>query len=312
MSKVLVTGASGLLGRQVVAALLRRGYSVIGVGRRVPVGGEPAGVVWHSAELLDRSAVKAVLDTLRPSGLIHLAWDTTPGTYWRTPANLEWTAASLHLLHDFAQAGGQRVVVAGSSAEYQWGGEGPLDESSTPLLPDSLYGCARNSLREVLAAWAPGAGISWAWGRLFNVFGPGENPARLIPKVIRTLLRGESLPFDEGLIVRDFLHVDDAGDAFAALFESSVQGPVNIASGEPLSIRELITNIACQLAASDRIEFGALPGLPGQPAQVVAAVRRLRGEVGWQPPSNLTQRLRETCAWWRASSAAPVAAGQGH
>jgi nucleoside-diphosphate-sugar epimerase len=301
MKKILVTGASGFLGRHILLPLRERGFEVHAVGRSLPSADLATLAVWHTADLLQPEVIRNLLRQLRPEGLMHLAWDTTPGVYWKSPANLEWTAASLHLLHDFAQAGGTRAVIAGSSAEYQWGGEAPLDELATPLLPDSLYGCSRNALREVVAAWAPGAGISWTWGRLFNIFGPDENPARLIPKVIRTLLRGGPLPFDEGLLVRDFLHVGDAGDAFAALFQSPVQGPVNVASGGPLSIRELITTLAGHLNAGDRVVWGAKPDQPDQPARVVAAVRRLRDEVGWQPPVSLTQRLRETCDWWRAT-----------
>jgi len=303
MSNVLVTGAGGFLGRQVVPALVRRGFTVHALDRREPPGGALPGVTWHSVDLLDRCAVVAVLESLRVAGLIHLAWETTHGVYWQSPANLDWTAASLHLLRDFAQMGGTRAVIAGSSAEYKWGGDAPLDELITPLLPNSLYGRSKNALRDVIAAWAPGAGISWAWGRLFNIFGPNENPARLIPKVIRTLLQGNLLPFDEGLLVRDFLHVGDAGDAFAQLFQSRVQGPVNVASGEPLSIRELVTDISNYLAASGRVAFGTQSGQRDQPGRVVAAVRTLRDEVGWRPPVSLAQRLHETCDWWCATEA---------
>ena len=132
------------------------------------------------------------------------------------------------------------------------------------------------------------------------------SPVRLLPKVMRTLIEGKSLPFDDGRLVRDFLHVADAGDAFGALFASEVQGAVNVASGEPVAIREVVTTIASALGATGQLAFDAQPAPAGQPARVVAATARLRDEVGWQPAAGLAQRLGETCAWWRAQSARSV------
>ena len=184
MNKVLVTGATGCLGRNSLPALERRGWEVHALTRRVPTNATSPTIRWHEVDLLDRAGVRSLVQTVRPAGLVHLAWDTTHGAYWKSPANLEWTAASLHLLHDFAAVGGRRVVVAGSSAEYEWGGDAPLDERRSRLCPDSSYGTCKNALRQIVEAWAPGAGVSWAWGRIFNLFGPEDNPVRLLPKVI--------------------------------------------------------------------------------------------------------------------------------
>jgi nucleoside-diphosphate-sugar epimerase len=298
MTTVLLTGAGGFLGTQVLAALLRRDYAVHAIDRKRPAGMDAAGVTWHSVDLFERDAVHALFDSMRPQGLIHLAWITKHGLYWRSPSNIEWLAASLLLLQDFARFGGQRAVIAGSSAEYQWGGLGNLDEMSSPIIPDSLYGTSKNALREVVEKWAPVADVSWAWARFFNMFGPGENPARLVPKVIRTLLDDRELSFDSGAIVRDFLHVEDAGDAVAALFQSSVQGPVNVASGQQLSVRDVIASVATYMQVSDRVHFDAQANRP-EPARIVASVGRLHDEVGWQSQKGVIERLHETCDWWR-------------
>jgi nucleoside-diphosphate-sugar epimerase len=306
MKRVLVTGADGFLGRNVLVALLRRGFEVHAVGLRVPKEIAPVGLHWHEANFLDRLAVEALFKSVYPQGLVHLAWDTRHGTYWKSVANLEWTVASLHLLQEFAAAGGQRLVIAGTSAEYRWGGHLPLDESHSLLQPDTFYGTCKNALREIVQSWAPIAGVSWAWGRIFNIFGPDEKSQRLVPKIIHTLMAGKPLPFDDGLLLRDFLHVADAGDAFAALLASEVQGPVNIASGQPTSIRDLVSMIANHLDALELVSFGAVPVQAAQPARVVATVARLRDEVGWQPPADLAQRVQETCDWWRATESQSV------
>lgn len=302
MSSVIVTGASGFLGRPLLAALLDRGCNVHAFGRNAAPANLSARVRWHQVDLSDRAMTRAALGNIRADGLIHLAWETTHGAYWQSPKNLDWTAATLHLLMDFRGSGGRRAVIAGSSAEYDWTLPSPLDESATPLRPASLYGHSKNALREIVEAWAPAASISCAWGRIFNIFGPFEQPERLVPRVIRTLLEGRKLAFDDGSLVRDFLHAADAADAFAALYASSVEGAVNIASGEPATVREVVSEIAECLGSRGLVEFGALPAQADAPKRIVAAVERLRKQVGWSPKGTLRGRLRETCDWWKSEA----------
>src|SRR5688500_310938 len=146
--RVLVTGARGFIGRPCVAELVRRGHEVHGISSaRDPSGS--AGVTWHHADLLSRTGAAAVLRRVRPSHLVHLAWITTPGEFWASPANDEWFAASRRLLGSFLESGGARVVAAGSVAEYDWRG-GVCDEAATPLRPATPYGRSKNALREHL------------------------------------------------------------------------------------------------------------------------------------------------------------------
>ncbi len=296
---MLVTGARGFLGMQVLKPLVDRSYEVHAVGRADPSQNTSPTVYWHKADLLIPSQVDKLLHLIKPAGLLHFAWDTTPGSYWNSSLNLDWTAATLHLLRMFSAAGGQRAVLAGTSAEYLWGEQEPLDETRTPLLPASLYGTCKNAVREILQSWATLNGISWAWGRIFNIFGPFERDERLIPRVIRTLLSGEALSFDDGRVYRDFLHVADAGEAFAALFASKVSGPINVASGDAVKIRDVISTIATHLGAQHLVRFGALANNPKDRHPIVANVKRLHSELGWKASNTLSNRLRETTDWWR-------------
>jgi nucleoside-diphosphate-sugar epimerase len=302
VSGVIVTGAGGFLGRYVVAALLRRGYEVHGLGRHNAVTGFPAPVTWHSVDLMDRAQARDVLHLIGAEGLVHLAWHTKHGKYWNSPQNLDWVAASLGLFRDFRDCGGQRIVMAGSSAEYDWSSEAPFDELATPARPDSIYGRCKNSLREILDAWSSISGVSWAWGRIFNVFGPFEPSARLVPRVINTLRQGRDLPFDDGHLIRDFLHVSDAGEAFAALYASAFQGVANVASGVPVTVGDLVTEIARDLGESARVRFGTLPVPQGAPSKVVGSVARIRSATGWSPALDLREAVHDTCLWWRDSA----------
>lgn len=295
--KVLVTGANGFVGRPTACAIAERGHEVLAPASRQS---DPA----NGLDLFDAKAVEAYFREYQPEGLVHLAWDTTPSAYWETPANLTWTATSLRLLEAFSQYGGKRAVIAGTSAEYSWKGSEPLNETTTPLDPSSLYGVSKDSLRRILEAWAPGAGLSLAWGRIFCPYGPNEKSSRLIPKIITRLEFGETIPFDSGSLIRDFLHTEELGQAFAALLDSPYEGAINLGSGEELLIREILSILGETLKRSDQIQFDQLPDPEGQPPRVVASIDRLKTELGWTPSLSNRERLAETSLWWREHLAA--------
>lgn len=299
MKAVLVTGANGFLGRHVLLPLRERGFEVHATGRVAPSAELQALAKWHRVDLLQPENVRKLLRELCPEGLMHLAWDTTPGAYWTNPSNLDWSAASLLLFSEFQRNGGRRAVVAGTCAEYDWT-VSHMIERHTALRPATLYGCSKNAVREVLEAWAPQAGISWAWGRLFNVFGPHEKPQRLIPKIIAKLLAGNPVPFDQAAFVRDFMDIRDAADAFVTLFASRVEGAINIADGHPVSVQSVLKTVGDCLGASHLLRFGELDDDRTQPAELTADTRRLNHELGWRTDHALDERLAETCQWWRA------------
>jgi nucleoside-diphosphate-sugar epimerase len=301
MNKVLVTGAAGFIGSQVVRRLIDRGSEVHAISRtRTPDIGV-RGVHWHPVDLLEQAAVDRLLDSVQPEGLIHLAWETQHGTYWNSPRNLDWLRASLALIQKFESLRGARLVVGGSSAEYHWDGGADLAELTSPTAPNSLYGTSKNALREVLSAWAPGVNLSWAWARFFNVFGPGEPPERLIPRTIRTLAQAGAMNFDSGVIERDFMHVDDVAAAVVALYYSEVRGPVNVASGEARTVKEVVLSIAACLSRQDQVHFDMSDTKAELQRRVIADTRKLRDEVRWTPQVGWEARLQETCAWWESA-----------
>jgi nucleoside-diphosphate-sugar epimerase len=297
VKRVLVTGASGFIGRGTPAPLVERGFEVHAVARRPPQAS--AGVRWHAADLLEPGAAERVIAAARPTHLLHLAWEATPGAYWTAPDNLRWVGASLRLLRAFAEAGGVRAAIAGTCAEYEWCEETHCEEGVTPLVPATLYGAAKHGLREIAERYAAQAGLELAWGRVFFVFGPHEPPGRLASSVAAALVRGERAETSHGAQVRDFLYSEDLAAAFVALLDSPVEGAVNLASGDPRPIRELVVALAAAAGRPDLVALGARPAAANEPAAIVADVRRLRHEVGWEPPRALDQRAADTIAWWR-------------
>jgi nucleoside-diphosphate-sugar epimerase len=118
--------------------------------------------------------------------------------------------------------------------------------------------------------------------------------------VVQSLLRGEPARCSHGNQIRDFLHVEDAAAAFVALLDAeTVAGAVNIASGRPVALKDLIGSIAVELGREDLIRLGAVPAQANEPPLLLADVARLRDEVGWQPRYTLETGLAQTVEWWR-------------
>jgi nucleoside-diphosphate-sugar epimerase len=305
MKKVLITGATGFIGRQCVRLLQGRGHHLHLAARFArPMPGPET----HPVDLLDPEEVSALVRAVRPTHLLHLAWDVTPGVFWTAPVNRCWVAASLHLFKEFAACGGRRAVLAGSCTEYHWTGDGLCHETRTPLRAATLYGTCKAELWSEVRTLARQEGIGAAWGRIFFLYGPHEHPARLVSSVIRSLLRGQEAPCSEGRQQRDFLHVTDVAGAFCALLESDVEGPVNIGSGDAPPVRSVVERIAAALGRTDLVRFGARPTPAGEPPLVVADTTRLREELRWSPRFNLERGLADTIEWWRTQDGEAIAA----
>jgi nucleoside-diphosphate-sugar epimerase len=299
VSRVLVTGGTGFIGRQALPRLLERGYEVHASYRSGPGEARP-GVSWHRADLLDSGRLQALLEEARPTHLLHFAWYAEHGAFWSSTENLPWIGATLELLRLFAAGGGRRAVLAGSCAEYEWSGleNGACYERSTPLDPETLYGKCKHATQLVAEGFAAEADLSLAWGRIFFVYGPHEHPGRLVASLARALTKAEEAPTSEGSQRRDFLHAADVGSAFASLLDSPVEGPVNVGSGEATPISRVVELIAEAAGRPELVRWGELPVRPGDPPILVADVRRLREEVGWTPELSLESGIRQTVEWW--------------
>jgi len=228
--RVLVTGATGFIGRHIAAALAATGCTVLGVASRVP-DANGQGIEWHAADLL-------------------------------APGQASWTLP----------------------------GDTPWPESR-PIAPATPYGQAKCRAADEVRAFCALHGLSFAWARLFLLFGHDEQPGRLVPSVASALLQGREAKTGSGRHVRDFCEAAWAGRAIAELARSDVKGPVNIGSGQPVRIGALTALIAELCNRPDMLRQGALPDRPEDPPYMVADVRRLRGEVGFAEPFDLDAAL---------------------
>ena len=294
--RVLLTGASGFVGRQVVGPLQRAGWTVHAVGRE---GGD--GAHWSRCDLLDAGARRALIAAVRPDAVLHCAWVATPGQYATTPANVDWAAATLGLVREALDAGTRRFLLVGSCAEYDWSAPParPWHEDD-PASPATLYGTAKHGTHLVAAALARQSGASLCWARLFHLLGPGDRAGRLVPDLMRSLQTGAPFATGAGHQVRDWLDVRDAGRALAALLDVGADGVVNVASGQGRTVASLVAAAALAAGTPGRVaEHGGGSG----PAAIVADIRRLRRLTGFAPAIPLEQSLGEA---WAALRPAPA------
>ena len=295
--RVLVTGADGFIGRYTLPLLVKAGYEVHALCW-LRTHEETDGVIWHKINLMDFSEVDALLQKLQVSHLLHLAWYTEHGKFWHADENLQWVACSLNLLQRFVGHGGERAVMAGSCAEYDWSA-GLCSELETACHPATLYGTSKHALYQVAESYCAQHDVDFAWGRIFFLYGPGEVGNRFVPAVINGLLRQEAVACSDGSQIRDFMHVADVASAFVALLESRLIGAVNIASGESNTLRRIGEEIMSQISGDGYVDFGALPNRKDDPAVLTADVSRLRDELGWLPAYPLHQGLADTIDWWK-------------
>lgn len=289
--KVLLTGASGFIGRHVLAELRRQGIETVAVGRTRP---EDYDGDFITADLLQSEAPALVIDRARPTHLIHLAWYTEHGAYWASPLNLRWLDASARLAEAFCAAKGEKLIAAGSCAEYDWAA-GYCREDRSPLVPATLYGTAKDATRRLLAAVCAAAGVEFAWGRVFMPYGEGEDERRLIPS-LTAVFEGRREPFGvNGATYRDFLRVQDVALGFTCLLRPEACGDYNIASGQPTRIADLVLRIAETLGGDARQVLDLAPSRLGEPELLLGDNRKLKS-LGWQAthPSILQTFVRRS------------------
>ena len=186
----------------------------------------------------------------------------------------------MRLIEAFCKAGGQKVVVSGTCAEYDWA-HGYCSEDLTPLNPDTLYGIAKDATRRLIMAVCSEHQVDCAWGRIFLPYGQGEDNRRLLPSLI-AVFQGERAPFGVNAeAYRDFLHVKDVIAGFITLLQADAVGVYNICSGQPVQLAEIVRQIARVYKADPKVVLDLSTARPGDPEFLVGNNQKLKA-LGWQ------------------------------
>jgi nucleoside-diphosphate-sugar epimerase len=268
---ILLTGAAGFVGRQVLRVLCERGCRVrpvVRAGKQEMLARDAAiEAIVASPDIFAESAAWWARTCSGANTVIHAAWYAEPGQYLQSPKNRDCLSGTLRLAEGAVRAKVRRFVGIGTCFEYDLNA-GQLSVE-TPLRPSTPYAQAKVDAFNALSAALPRQGIAFAWCRLFYLYGEGEDSRRLVSYVRGRLQAGEPAELSSGSQVRDFLDVREAARMIVDVALGSQEGPVNICSGKAVTVRELAERIADEFGRRDLLRFGARPDNPVDPPCVV-------------------------------------------
>ena len=166
-------------------------------------------------------------------------------------------SGTLHLAKGAAKVGVKRFIGIGTCFEYDL--TSGTVSVKTPLHPLTPYAGAKAAVFMALTQWLPLQQVEFAWCRLFYLYGEGEDARRLVPYLRARLEKGEPAELTSGTQIRDFMDVAQAGRMIVDIASSKQQGPINICSGNPITVRQLAENIADEYGRRDLLRFGVRP-----------------------------------------------------
>jgi UDP-glucose 4-epimerase len=302
--RVLITGASGFVGANLTRSVVEEGHDVSLLLRPGYQGWrleEIADAVnLHQADLDDKEAVRSVVRSVRPDWVFHLAaygaYSSQQDMDRMVRTNVLGCAS---LLDACAEIGVEAFINAGSSSEYGIKDHAP-DEQEV-LQPNSHYAITKAAATHSCAHASRTGALNAATVRLYSVFGPYEDPSRLIPSLIVHGLEGQLPPLVSPQVARDFIYVDDAVDAMLTIASSVFPaGAVyNVCSGVQTTIGEVVRIVKELMDVAAEPVWASMPDRAWDTDVWVGTGARLEHELGWRMKTSFADGLQKTIDWFR-------------
>jgi dolichol-phosphate mannosyltransferase len=309
MRRVLLTGGTGFVGANLARRLLGEGAEVHLLVREDHAAwrlhGIASDVRLHQADIRSGDDVGRCVAAVRPEWVFHLA---AYGAYsWQGDAQrIVQTdiVGTVNLLEASLRQGVAAFVNAGSSSEYGLKDHAPAEDEW--LDPNSLYGVAKASATQYCRYAGVSRQAPVTTLRLYSVYGPWEDPRRLVPALVTHGLEGKLPPLVSPDTARDLVHVDDATGAFLLAAASAAQHPgevFNVGSGEQVTVRAVVEAARTELRIAAQPEWGTMQARSWDASTWVADCRRIARELGWRPRVTVRDGLRGLAEWIQADPA---------
>lgn len=304
MKRVLLTGATGFVGANLCRRLLEEGHEVHCLVRNGfavwRIEGIRQHLHLHEVDLEDETQLDSIISKLRPEWIFHLAthgaysWQTDLGTMIRT--NL---LSTVSLIEACMKTGFEILVNTGSSSEYGYKDHAPAETEW--IDPNSYYAVTKAAATLFCRYAAVSHGACIPTLRLYSVYGPYEDPGRLIPAIILHGLQGSLPPLADPDTARDYIYVRDVADAYLLLAERALGkgGEVyNLGSGTQTTLAEVV-DLACDVFnLADEPHWGTMARRPWDTTSWTANIESIRA-LGWEPEVTFEQGFRQTVDWFR-------------
>ncbi|HBS52311.1 MAG TPA: hypothetical protein DEA62_04980 [Coxiellaceae bacterium] len=270
MKKILLTGASGFFGRSVIDSLKHNSdnFECFCVYHSKPLKTSEKKFHWMQCDLLNKEKTEQLINNVKPSHLVHLAWHVPPQKFWTAEENIDWLHASINLFQTFGKNDGQVFVGAGTLAEYDWS-SGTIDEATTPLKPNTLYGQCKKSLCDVLISLRNThyPQIKIIWPRIGYFFGPDEPKEKIMSKLIYSIQNELPIDLASHNFIRPYAHVKYFGEIMHKLLINDGIGDAvfNMSCSNSYSLKEIVDFIQTKLNKNTRENlnnYNAYPSLP--------------------------------------------------
>jgi nucleoside-diphosphate-sugar epimerase len=303
MGPILVTGATGQIGANLVRRLVALGCKDVAVlvrpsSNRVRLEGAAQALRFIEADLTEPQAVARALEGMRFATVFHLASSYFNPPTLSTEAHYRINVfGTLALLEWLKTHPGTRLVYAGSAAAC---GSAPMMREDAALNPATIYGAAKAAASILIQTYARVHNVGAVELRLFTPYGPWERASRLIPDTIAAARAGRALSLSSGRQRRDFVFMDDVVEAFVLAAGAPLQpGTVlNICSGKPLSILEVVNTVLELMGSKIEVQAGARSPRPDEIWEMSGDNARAARELGWKPTTDFRAGIRKCIDWY--------------